>query len=125
MGKVLGIGGLFFKSDNPQALADWYAQHVGFAIAEFGGSTFAASGLPQGAYSVWSPFKADTTYFAPSPKAFMLNLIVDNVEEVMARAVAGGAQQAGGIERYEYGIFGWFVDPEGNKIELWQPPAVA
>ena len=123
MAKVLGIGGIFFKSKDPKALATWYAEHLGFQIAQYGGTSFPAAELPKNAYSVWSPFPPDTAYFAPSTKEFVLNLMVDDVAAVLARAVAGGGQQAGEIERSDYGSFGWCIDPEGNKIELWQPPA--
>ena len=122
MAKVLGVGGVFFKCRDAEALRAWYAEHLGLRFADHGSVDFDLRQAPPGALCVWSPFAGDTEYFAPSKKDFMFNLMVDDVEAMLARAEAGGATLHGGIERYEYGSFGWFVDPEGNKVELWQPP---
>jgi len=121
MGSVLGIGGVFFKCRDRTALADWYRRHLDFKIGEYGGTEFQPANLPSGAYCVWGPFEVGTHYFDPSDKPFMINLIVDDVDAVLARAAGGGAEIVGDIEDHSYGRFGWFVDPEGNKIELWQP----
>ena len=122
MARVLGIGGIFFKSRDRKALAAWYQEHLGFAIGDYGGTEFRAAELPAQAYTVWSPFDESTTYFAPAEKEFMINLMVDELEPVLNRAAAGGAQVVGEIQEYDYGRFGWFLDPEGNKIELWELP---
>jgi len=123
MAKVLGVGGVFFKSEDPKALSAWYGEHLGFRISEYGGTEFFARDLPENAYTVWSPFKASTTYFEPSDQAFMINLMVDDLDGMLARVVASGAKQVGEIDESEFGRFAWFLDPDGNKVELWQPPA--
>ena len=124
MAKVLGLGGVFFKSQDRVGLAAWYEKWLGFPMEANKSSSFPAEQLPAGALSVWSPFAADTDYFNPGTKQFMINFIVDDLEGVLARAVEGGGKVVGEIEEYEYGRFGWFMDPEGNKVELWQCPPV-
>lgn len=121
MARALGIGGVFFKCRDRLALADWYAKHLRMAPNEMGGIAFDPGELPAGAYSVWGPFDASTEYFAPSRKEYMINLIVNDLEGALAQVAEGGAEVVGGIEEYDYGRFGWFMDPEGNKIELWEP----
>lgn len=121
MTRVLGIGGVFFKCRDRVRLAAWYAEALGLEINEFGGAVFPRDGLPPTAYAVWGPFDSDTGYFRPSRRAFMLNLVVDDVDAAIAQVVAAGGRQIDSIENYEYGRFGWFVDPEGNKVELWCP----
>lgn len=121
MAQVLGIGGVFFKSADPKGLKQWYATHLGFQIDDFGSVQFHPKTMPEAACTVWTPFAAGTEYFAPSTKEFMLNLIVDDVKGVLSRAAAGGAQIVGDVADYDYGTFGHFIDPDGNKIELWMP----
>lgn len=121
MAKVLGLGGVFFKADNPAALIEWYNRHLGMTMNEYG-AQLPIQNLPAGAYSVLSPFKSDTAYFAPSERDFMINLIVDDVEACLANVRLAGANVMPDIETSEFGVFGWFIDPAGNKIELWQPP---
>jgi predicted enzyme related to lactoylglutathione lyase len=121
MAQVIGVGGVFFKCDDPERLAGWYARHLGMSINDFGGVAFQFTGLPQGAYCVWGPFAADTTYFEPTRKSFMINLMVDDLDGALAQVRDGGAEIVGEVEAYEYGRFGWFIDPEGNKVELWEP----
>lgn len=121
MASVLGIGGVFFRSADPAALSQWYREHLGFPVEDWGGAVFRPGDMPAAGYTVWGPFPADTDYFAPSAGSWMLNLVVDDLEGMLARVEAGGARRVGEIERHEYGRFGWFLDPGGNKIELWQP----
>ncbi|NNJ72742.1 MAG: VOC family protein [Enterobacterales bacterium] len=122
MAKILGIGGIFFKSSEPKKLSKWYKQYMGLDIdSSFNGSTFAIKNAPENAYSVWSPFAADTKYFQPSEKDFMINFIVDDVEKLLNQAKLGGAVVHGSQNEEPFGLFGWFSDPDGNKIELWQP----
>ena len=122
MAKAVGIGGVFFKSENPKALAEWYQRWLDIPLLpEYGCASFDPTTMPANSYSVWSPFKADTEYFAPSDKPYMFNLIVDDLDGALKQVVEGGAELAGDIEELDYGLFGWFIDPDGNKVELWQP----
>jgi predicted enzyme related to lactoylglutathione lyase len=126
MAKALGVGGIFFKSPDPAMLHGWYAQWLGIEAQSEQGMAFAIfqpATMPANGYTVFSMFDSATGYFAPSSKEFMINLVVDNLEEALSQVAAGGAQVVGEIEKSEYGSFGWFVDPDGNKVELWQPPA--
>lgn len=122
MARVVGVGGVFFRATDPARLAAWYAEHLGIEInPAFGGTSFLPSGLPQGAYTIWSPFPRDTDYFEPSTNDYMINLIVDDLDAALEQVERGGAELHGEPQRLEFGDFGWFTDPEGNKVELWQP----
>ncbi len=126
MKRVTGIGGIFFKAQDPKALGAWYRQHLGIGVEEWGGAAFrwATPDNPTGTgTTVWSPFKADTTYFAPSTASFMINYRVDDLHALLAQLRAEGCQVDVKVEESAYGKFGWVFDPEGNKIELWEPPA--
>ena len=124
MAKVLGIGGVFFKSQDSKTLADWYQRWLGMPIApEWGGATLRPENMPKNGFTVWSPFKDDTTYFDPSEQPFMINLVVDNLDEALKQVAQGGAMVMKEMQEEEFGRFGWFVDPEGTKIELWEPPS--
>ena len=126
MARVLGVGGIFFKSKDYQKLARWYADCLGVPVEEqWWGANLHPGTLPPGAYTVWAPFKDETTYFEPSEKEYMINLIVDDVAEALQQVEHAGGTIAGDMETLEYGVFGWFVDPEGNKVELWTPAAPA
>ena len=122
MAKALGVGGIFFKCRDEKTLVEWYAQHLGIAINEYGGIHFEFADAPPQARTVFGAFSADTDYFDPSKKDFMINLMVDDLEEALAQVKTGGAEIIDGIDKYDFGSFGWFIDPEGNKIELWQLP---
>ena len=121
--KVLGVGGIFFTSPDPAKLGQWYAHWLGLAVESWFGGAFQPATMPKNGYTVWSPFPADTTYFAPSAREFMFNLVVDNLDEALKQVAAGGALIVGEVEQNDYGRFGWFMDPDGNKVELWQTPA--
>ena len=121
MAKVLGLGGIFFKADNPEKLCEWYKTHLGLSIDFPHGSVLRAEQLPKGAYAVWSPFPKDTDYFEPSNQSFMINFVVDDIEGALNQVKEGGAKVVGEIEESEFGKFGKFIDPEGNKVELWKP----
>jgi len=123
MAKVVGLGGVFFKARDPQALGKWYADHLGVPVQHPYGAVFAPAAVPAGGCQVWTPFAADTTYFRPARRAFMVSLMVDDLDGALAQVAAGGARVLPAREDSEYGRFGWFLDPEGNKVELWQPPA--
>ncbi|HEU0295691.1 MAG TPA: VOC family protein [Anaerolineales bacterium] len=120
MAKVLGVGGIFFKSPDPKRLYAWYTKYLGMEFEDWG-TAYYPKAMPDNAQTVWSVFPATTKYFDPSAKDFMFNLIVDNLEEALAQVQEGGAEVVGKIEKLEYGFFGWFVDPDGNKVELWEP----
>jgi len=123
MAKAFGLGGVFFKSADPKKLCEWYAQHLGFTVDNWGGVQFQPAAMPPGGCTVWTPFKQSTDHFSPSTKDFMLNFVVDDVAGVLDQVRAGGATVIGEIQDYDYGRFGHFMDPEGNKVELWQPKA--
>ncbi len=117
MAKVTGIGGVFYKVPDPARTRAWYAEHLGLPIDDYG-CTFAPDA---GGQSVWSPFKADTDYFAPSEHPFMINFRVDDLDALLAQLAAKGIPCVGEPIDESYGKFGWIVDPDGLKIELWQP----
>src|SRR5215216_5412771 len=121
MAKILGIGGVFFKSPDPKRLYDWYAKWLGMEFEGGWGTGYYPKDMPAKGYTVWSAFDSNTDYFAPSEKEFMFNLIVDNLEGALKQVKEGGAQIVGNIEKLEYGSFAWFIDPDGNKVELWEP----
>lgn len=126
MERVTGVGGVFFKAADPKALAAWYRDHLGLAVEEWGGVAFrwVTPANPAGVGStVWCPFKSDTTYFAPSEKPFMINFRVANLDALLAALRAEGCAVDDKVHDSEFGRFGWVMDPEGNRIELWQPPA--
>lgn len=118
MAKVHGIGGVFFKTSDPAALAAWYHRVLGF-----GGGPWPGAMWPHGdkGYTLWSPFEADTTYFEPSASPFMINFIVDDMDGVLARAAAEGVEPTGRDDSDPNGRFAWLMDPAGLKIELWEP----
>jgi predicted enzyme related to lactoylglutathione lyase len=123
--RVTGIGGLFFKAEDPGKIKEWYGKHLGFNVTEWGCSfQWKELNNPEAkapASTAWSPFKADTDYFKPSEKPFMFNYRVENLVELLKVLKEEGVQLVGEIEEYPYGKFGWIMDPEGNKIELWEP----
>ena len=121
LNRVTGIGGLFFKTEQPDKLKDWYKKHLGFNTDNWGCTFWWKDNNGKPASTQWSPFKNDTTYFKPSEKEFMFNYRVDNLSELLEILEEEGVQIVGKMEEYEYGKFGWIVDPDGNKIELWEP----
>lgn len=123
MKRVIGIGGIFFKSKDPKVLGQWYEQHLGIKN-EGWGAQFMVDNLKEvkDAYQLWSPFKADTTYFEPSTQPFMINFIVDDLTGLIAKLKEEGVTVMDKTDESEFGKFGWCLDPEGNKIELWEPP---
>lgn len=123
MKKVTGIGGIFFKTKDPEKMKDWYNKNLGLVTNEYGSVfEFRKSDVPdKKAYSVWSPFKEDTDYFQPSEKEFMINYRVENIEKLVEDLREAGVTICDEIESYEYGKFVHILDPENNKIELWEP----
>jgi predicted enzyme related to lactoylglutathione lyase len=126
MKRVSGIGGIFFKSKDPKALGEWYRTHLGLEVEEWGGVAFkwvTPDNLTGTGTTIWNPFKDDTSYFAPSHASFMINFRVSDLHPLLAALRAEGCEVDVKVEESEYGKFGWVQDPEGNRIELWQPPA--
>ena|ERR1700761_858426 len=124
MARVRGIGGIFFKSENPGALYAWYEKHLGIAGRPNEGAMFPwrrAEDAATEEVTVWSIFPASSKYFDPSQAPFMLNYIVDDLDALLAELRAAGVQVDERVERHEYGNFGWITDPDGNRIELWEP----
>lgn len=121
MAKVIGLGGVFFKSRDPAALTAWYAQHLGMTPEQWGGVKFEEDTSRPGS-TLWSPFAADTSYFG-GEQTFMLNFRVDDLEALLAKLRAEGVPVDERTDHSEYGRFGWITDPDGNRVELWQPPA--
>ena len=121
--RVTGIGGIFFKSKDPEKMKQWYQKHLGLVTNEYGSLfEFRSTDKPKKkGYLQWSPFSNKTTYFDPSPKDFMINYRVANLVVLLDELKKEGVQIVGELEEYEYGKFAHIVDLEGNKIELWEP----
>jgi len=124
MKRVTGIGGIFIKARDPDALRAWYRDHLGLDVSEWGGVAFRWNADNPAAVgtTIWSLFKQDSDYFAPSTAPFMVNYRVDDLHAVLAALREEGCNVDEKVDESEYGKFGWVVDPEGNKVELWQPP---
>lgn len=125
MQRVTGIGGIFIKAENPEQLREWYRRHLGIAVEAWGGTAFQWSGPdnPQGVgTTVWSVFADDSACFAPSRARFMVNYRVADLHALLAALRAEGCEVDAKVEESEFGKFGWVMDPEGNRIELWEPP---
>lgn len=121
--KVTGIGGIFFFSDNPKEVKEWYAKNLGLEVNEWGSTfEFRNANRPEEInYLQWSPFKKGSEYFAPSKKEFMINYRVQNIEGFVKKLKANGVTIVDEIETFDYGKFVHIMDFEGNKIELWEP----
>lgn len=121
--KVTGIGGIFFRSGNPAETRAWYGKNLGLAIDDYGSAfEFRNADRPDEInYLRWSPFDEGTDYFKPSEKEFMINYRVQHIEGLVKKLRENGVTIVDEIEEYEYGKFVHIMDPEGNKIELWEP----
>jgi len=121
--RVTGIGGIFFRARDSKALAAWYAEHLGIQLEDWGGARLLWSDeVPVGTgATAWNPFPADTEYFGPSGQAYMINYRVDDLDGLLAQLAASGIAANPQREDYSYGRFAWITDPEGNRLELWQP----
>ena len=122
-GRILGIGGIFFKSANQQQMKEWYAKHLGLADSGHGVTLpWREKDNPEREQlTIWSVFPGNTRYFEPSPASFMVNYIVDDLEALLARLAKEGVHIDPERQDESYGRFAWIYDPDGNKIELWQP----
>ena len=118
--RVTGIGGVFFKAKNKDRLLDWYREHLGIDVQEWGGAMF--SGMGQ---TVWTIFKQDSDYFGAGSQRYMVNYRVANLSRMLARLKDEGVTVEPRVEESDFGKFGWILDPEGNRVELWEPPPPA
>ena len=127
IGRITGIGGIFFKCENPKAVREWYQTHLGINTNPYGAvfEWYQGADSTKKGFSQWSPFKETSTYFEPSTKDFMINYRVDNMEVLIAELKKNGVTVLDTIASYDYGKFVHVLDVEGNKIELWEPNDVA
>jgi predicted enzyme related to lactoylglutathione lyase len=126
MKRVTGIGGIFFKAKDPKALAAWYQKHLGVDIKAWGGTSFEwvdEDGKPVAGQTAWSIASMQSDQFAPSTASFMINYRVADLPALIQALREEGCDVLDKVDDSEYGKFGWVVDPEGNKVELWEPPA--
>ena len=125
MKRVTGIGGIFFKAKDPVALRAWYRTHLGIAVEEWGGAAFRwtdEDGDPVAGTTTWTVSDATGDYFAPSTSSFMINYRFADLHALVQALRDEGCNVMDKIDESEYGKFGWVIDPEGNKVELWEPP---
>ena len=122
-GRILGIGGIFFKSAHQHQLQEWYGKHLGLADSGQGVILpWREKDHPENEQmTVWSIFPVTTQYFQPSPASFMVNYIVDDLDALLERLAKEGVEIDPKRDDHDYGRFAWIYDPDGNKIELWQP----
>lgn len=123
--RVTGLGGIFFKASDQKKVGAWYKKHLGLPVEDWGGMSFqwrdAKRPAKKGA-TIWSPFAADTDYFKPSEKPFMLNFRVANLKLVLAQLKKEKVWVDPKTDESEFGKFGWIMDCDGNRVELWEPP---
>ena len=126
MKRVTGIGGIFFNAKDPVTLRGWYKQHLGIDVQDWGGAAFDwvdAAGNPTKGTTAWTINADDSDSYAPSKSNFMINYRVDDLDALLKALRDEGCNVLEKTDDSEYGKFGWVMDPEGNKVELWQPPA--
>ena len=124
MAKITGIGGVFFKSKSDhKELAAWYNKHLGMPMESWGGTIlrWVDDTAEDGGLTVWTTAANDTKWFSPSESSFMINYRVDNMDEMIEQLTTGGVEITQGPESHENGKFAWIMDPDGNKVELWEP----
>jgi predicted enzyme related to lactoylglutathione lyase len=125
MKRVTGLGGVFFKTSDPKKIKEWYGKHLGLPVDEYGASfkwiEVDKPDAKEPAVTAWSTFDEKTKYFEPSQKPFMFNYRVENLVELLKVLKEEGIEIVGEIQEYPYGKFGWIMDPDGNKVELWEP----
>jgi predicted enzyme related to lactoylglutathione lyase len=120
MKRVTGIGGIFLKAQDPERLREWYRSHLGIEIESWGGAKFRSQ--EREGVTIWSIFPSSSTYFDPSSAAFMINYRVENLDALLEALRGEGCTVDERTEASEFGKFGWVMDPEGNRIELWEAP---
>lgn len=125
MAKITGIGGVFFKTQNPKELAEWYKKYLGLNLEQWGGAIlrWEQDAADDKGVTVWSAAPSDTQWFSPSEASFMINYRIDNMAEMLEQLKAGNIEIIKGPEYHENGVFAWIMDPAGNKLELWEPKA--
>lgn len=126
MKRVTGIGGIFFNAKDPALLHAWYKRHLGIDVQEWGGTAFNwtdDAGKPVAGTTVWCINAVDSGHFAPGTAPFMVNYRVHDLNALLQALRDEGCNVLDKTEDSEYGKFGWVIDPEGNKVELWEPPA--
>lgn len=119
--RVTGLGGFFFKAKDPDNVKNWYSKLLGLSTDNYGCTFWWKDKEGNECSTQWSPMDHKTEYFQPSRKQFMMNFRVENLENLLKVLKEEGVEIVGEMETYEYGKFGWILDPEGNKIELWEP----
>jgi len=121
--RVTGIGGIFFKAKDPTALKAWYSKNLGIRVGSFGSNFEWHQGMDstKKGFTIWAPFKETTQYFLPSEKQFMINYRVEGLDQLLVQLKAAGILPADSLQKTNYGNFIHLMDPEGNKIELWEP----
>jgi hypothetical protein len=126
MKRVTGIGGIFFHSPDPVTLRSWYKVHLGLDVQDWGGAAFSwtdPEGKPTAGTTIWTVGNATSNSFAPSTAPFMINYRVADLLSLVKELKAEGCNVLDKIDESEYGKFAWVIDPDGNKVELWEPPA--
>jgi predicted enzyme related to lactoylglutathione lyase len=121
MARVTGIGGIFFRSSDPESLYQWYERHLGITRQPDGSVLFRWG---ESGETAWAIFPQDTPYFGPSGQSFMINFRVDDLDTLLSTMESAGVEIDPNREEFPYGKFAWIVDPDGNRIELWEPPLV-
>ncbi len=123
MKRVTGIGGIFFRAKDPKALYEWYRKHLGIESSPDAGAMFSdADHLENPGFTIWAIFPESTEYFRSPDRQFMINFRVDDCEALLKALREEGVEVDDKMEAHEYGKFGWITDPEGNRVELWEPP---
>lgn len=120
MKRVTGIGGIFFKSKDPATLREWYRKHLSIPVEEWGGTAFVWD--EPGGMTVWNIGDAENDYYAPSTAPFMVNYRVEDLHTLLAVLREEGCNVLDKVEESDFGKFGWVMDADGNKVELWEPP---
>jgi len=119
--RVTGLGGVFYKSKNPDKAKQWYKQHLGLNTDQYGCTFWWKDKAGNDCSTQWSPMDEKTNYYEPSKSTFMINFRVENLVELLQELKKEGVTVVGEIEEFDYGKFGWIIDPDGTKIELWEP----